>query len=256
MTTNESAQKAPKPTPHNDLVELLLKDEILKGIPQETQGGVVVDRFIGQLARKKGVVGSNGERKTVSVILSDIDWATKQQAMGKGLSFNKALTVLSNTDGLRGAVDKLASDSRTGQYFGEMARRVGVDKEGQLTLKSVAQLEGYLFTDADDTSPQAATNWQSVILDRVNQYTSGKSDVSRWSAQAQELTSSDVDAVRQPQMEWNRAATDARRLGVDMELVARSAEAIRQLHDMQQPIGDVAMHGALPEFNYDHLFQP
>ncbi len=231
--------------PFADLVEHLLRPETTAEIPEEIVGEAIADRFIGQLARNRGVVRGDGTREDVPAVLKQIDQLAKVPPNQHKQGFAKAVNDITRMDGLRVAALDLSSNPRTGQLVGRMAERVRVDKDGKLTLLTLAQIEGYLHASVGKKSLSTAAH---VIADGIAEYANGSRIVPAW--QAQDLLSSDVPDVRDPQLSWEHAVSTATRDGgVDMDLVTRSAEAVHDLHVREQQIGGTALHGALPDYS-------
>jgi len=247
----QAQNPAEKPRPYAELVEHLLRPGTLKDVSPEQEGEVIVDRFIGQLARSKGVVDAEGRLGAGDALLM-MDRITNLSRQKGGIPFEKGLTFFTRNEGLREAVSLLADDRRTGQFFGDMLKRIGITDKGEPTLHTLSQIEGYLYADVKTPEgAQTTANWQDTVMSRISDYVTGRSAEPAW--KLKELAGADAEGIKNRQMAWEQAAASARSVGVDMELIQRSAEETRALHERQADVGTVALQGALP--NYDQMFK-
>lgn len=204
----------------------LLSDESIAQLPVEQQGQVILDRFIGTLLRHGAVAGSQKEY-TPAEILSKMDEMSRRS--------DDALREITNTDGLRRAVFDLASDARLGGHFGHISERLATDAEGRPALTSMTQIEGYLL--AGGTTNQIrdgvggvhmhGDSWVPVILEHTQRMAQDAYVPWMTLGKARELMTSSAPLIQNTGRDWEMATHSAEKVGVDMDLLRRSAEKIQ-----------------------------
>jgi hypothetical protein len=251
QTPNQT--QSPAETGLYDSVQRLLQSEEIKALPSEQQGPAIVDSFIGELVAQDGVVGSDGQRKSATEILGKIDKSTAA-AYKDSASWNVSLSELSRTDGLRLAVHTLAGDERTSGLFGQLGNRLR-DVDGKLAMTSYAQVSGYLnrLTHDKPTAPA----WKNTLLGMVDDHITGPAERTEdWKVNTSDLLTADAEGIRKGQLELNAAMQEAQQSGVDIALLQRSSEVIRQRAQAREAIGDLATAQVIqPANSYEHLFQ-
>lgn len=227
----------------------LMADERLNGLPGEERGKVIVDRFVGQLVASGGVKTSEGLRSPTDV-LTDIRSALITSHDEE--TWNKSLMTFTRTDGLRFSVSEFGKDiDTTGWLAHNQGDLLKVDEKGATTLTSLHQLEGYVYAATERDEP-----WKKTILSEVQQYAQSKNMPGRWETGVRrELLSSDVPLVRQSQQRWESDAREAREAGVDMDVIARTANELRARVAIGGQIAHIAIENIAPEANYDQLFR-
>lgn len=218
----------------------LLEDEKIKELPEIEQGRVIVDRFIGALVRHGDVEGSQTIYSPMDV-LHGIDNMSK---LGE-----KGLREITSTDGLRKAVYELAGDIRVGREFGQFTSRLGVDDKDQYVLTSTAQVEGYLLSGGDKNRVKnpvggvhmEGDSWVPVIMEQTEQMV--ENPYAEWMSygRARELMASDAPLIKNTGRDWEKALHSAEKVGVDIDVLRRSAEKIQRRSKAQQDMGSTAL---------------
>ena len=227
----------------------LMADERLNGLPSEERGKVIVDRFVGQLVANGGVKTSEGLRSPADVL---VDFRSAVNTWEDKETWNKTIMTFTRTDGLRFAVSEFRKDSDTNKWLTQnQGDFLKVDEKGATTLTSLHQLEGYVYAATEQDEP-----WKKTILSEVQQYAQNKNMPGRWETGVRrELLSSDVPLVRQSQQSWERDAREAREAGIDMDVIARTANELRARVAIGGQIAHIAIENIAPEVNYDQLFR-
>lgn len=196
-------------------VKDILGSEAIASLPPEKQGQVIVDSFIGMLARRGEVQGSQ-KTYSVSEILSDMD----------GIQRDYDVRTITRNEGLRDAVVALASDERSAGLFGQLKNRVRTSETGELTLTTPEQVVSYLshgdnnIHDARPGIEMSGDSWVSVVAERAT-------DEASWIDNPYKgIIESDNDYLRNEGNKWRMAYASAQRAGVDMGLLARSSRYI------------------------------
>lgn len=209
------------------VAQKLIEDETLLELAPADRGVVIVDRFIGSLVRHGRVQGSN-QSYAPKRVLEKMDNLSRLGVDG--------LREITRTDGLKDAARDLALDQDAAKLFGSLSERLAANEEGGLVLTSVAQIEGYLLAGGSDnnyiTKPipgvdMPGVNWIPVVAEYVQKMSDN--DLS-WITdhEARELTTSSSDLIHNTGRDWAMAKSSALKAGVDMDLIARSAEYIKQ----------------------------
>ncbi|MDB5175310.1 MAG: hypothetical protein JWM81_168 [Candidatus Saccharibacteria bacterium] len=240
-------------------LQALLEAPAIEGMHPEEQGAMIADRFIGAVVASDEMVNGAGEAVPPMQILGLIDSAAKaafaNPAQGNEI-WTTGVKAVTRTNGMRQAAQLLSQDSRTGSVLDSLSRRVKQEEDGKLTLTSLPQLQGYLETKYAKSS-RSESGWVEGILAEIEDHatTTIANPYGRW--QTRDNLGSDVKLVRENQQHWENNASNARASGVDMDLVRRSAEYMREQAERSQPIGHAMLEGAgVVQPNYDHLFQP
>ena len=228
----------------SEMTDKLLADQEILKLPPEEQGRVILDRFIGGVVRQGETTGT-GAKYAAADVFQLMDAVSAEGA--------PALQAITRTEGLRDSVAKLAQDERTAILFGSISSRVKSEKggtgDGELTLTSAAQIEGYLLQNETPTSYKPVgvgmgmpgETWVPVIMDRVQNMADSTYATWMTDAQARDLTTSSSDYIRHSGNDWRMAKTSATEAGVDMELVKRSAEELQRRVTGQHDLGATAM---------------
>lgn len=235
----QEIEKAQLPT-FDTIASGLLEDEKIKELPEIEQGRVIIDRFIGAIVRHGDVEGSQ-TTYTPSEVLLGMDGLSKYGAKG--------LREITGTDGLRKAVADLADDERVGREFGQIQSRLGVDEQGQYVLTSTAQMEGYLLgggkknivRDPVGGVHMEGDSWVPVIMEHAQNM--AENPYNEWMSygKARELMTSDAPLIKNTGRDWEKAMHSAERVGVDLNLLKRSAEKIQQRVRTGREMGGTAL---------------
>ena len=231
-----------EPTPkYFDLIaHELIQDKALRELPGEQRGAVIADRFIGSVVRHGDVQGSKVSYSPVDVLIGMDDM---EQA---GLD---GLRKITKTDGLRFAVRELSLDGDVIDLFGQMSQRLGQDEEGKYTLTSPAQIEGYLLAGGDKNQirngvggvDMPGDDWIPVIVEHAQRMAQDPN--MRWTTtnEARELISSSGPLLKNSGRDWLMANSSARKAGVDVDLLRRSAETVQRRAKDSQDMGHAAL---------------
>jgi len=204
----------------------LLSDERIKELPGEEQGRVIVDRFIGAVVRHGEVTGSQMTYSPLDVIRG-ID---KLSTVGE-----KGMREITSTDGLRTAVYELVTDERVGKEVGDFASRLGIDDTGRYILTSPAQIEGYLVSGGQENQVSDAVGgvhmemdtWMPVLMEHTKNMATNPHLGWMSYDRARELTTSSAPLIQNTGRDWAKALRSAEKVGVDVDLLQRSAERIQ-----------------------------
>jgi len=218
----------------------LLSDPEIAKLPEDEQGDVIIDRFAGAVVRRGEIQGSV-DTYTPRNILDDID-----RVSTGGVD---ALRQITNTDGLRKAVFALSQDKRVGALFGRFSNRVHSEKDGSLTLTSPAQLEGYFTAGGRQnyvSEPVGGVHmhgdsWIPVVMEHTQRMAENEHLGWMTSAQARDLMKSSSPLLKNTGRDWNMARASAEKVGIDMNLVGRSAEKIQSRANARDEMGSTAL---------------
>lgn len=224
------------------LAKELLRDEAISQLPPEEQGRVIADRFIGALVRQGNIEGSKITYSPADILAS----------MDKIRTLDDVMEI-TRTAGLREAVLQLGNDERVAKLYGSLSPRLKsqFDDEGneKFTLTSVAQVEGYLQAGGDKNSMDSAVpgvhmsgdSWMPVVLSEIKHMS--EDPTRKWSTttEAGDLMTSDIASIRQTARTWEKAINSAQAVGVDTELLKRSAEKIQQRTRAGADLGATAL---------------
>lgn len=236
-TTHE---KEPSKLPRFDEIATeLLEDKTIQQLPSHEQGQVIADRFIGSLVRHGSVEGSQVSYDPIDTLL----------LMDK-LSAPEDMQKITGTDGLRGAVRMLAYDERVAPVFGNLANRIGFDNDkSQYTFTSLSQLEGYLASGKREnyvSNPVGGVHmhgddWMPVVLEHAQRMSQDTHIDWMSMGKARELMESSAPLIKNTGRDWQAATLSAERIGVDMDLVRRSAETIQRRVRANHELGATAL---------------
>jgi len=217
----------------------LLSDEKIAELPIEAQGRTILDRFIGALVRQGNIAGSQKEY-TPREILGYMDQIGKDPM---------APRMITGTNGLRKAVLALANDIRIGREFGQIQSRLATDDKGNTTLTSGAQIEGYMLAGGRKNYVKNPTGgvhmegdtWMPVVLEHVSRMAEDPSLEWMTAGKARELMTSSAPLIQNTGRDWEMARHSAERVGVDMDLIGRSAEKIQARTRAGYDMGSTAL---------------
>lgn len=234
-----SKEKEASQLPSFDVVaQSLLADEQIRRLPQEEQGRVIADRFIGALVRHGEVKGSQTTYAPHEIL----------HLMDNILTPDDIRTI-TGTDGLRKAVNALALDERVGREFGTLMNRLGRDDKNAYTLASTAQLEGYLVAGGRENyvkNPVGGVHtsfddWVPIMLEHTQRMAENPHMDWMSMGQARELMNSDLPLMKNTGRDWQKAILSAERVDIDVDLVRRSAERIQQTAKTGRDLGARAL---------------
>lgn len=215
--------------PTSDMLEAtraILDSEAIAQLDLSRQAEVIVDGFIGMLMRNGPIQGSNAIH-TPSSVLETIDYIHNPENVN-GIA--DPLEYFTSTNNLREAVRLLTSDERFGLLPGAVANRIyGDEQSGTITLTTPGQVVSYLsHGDNGITNPTPGVEmhgdtWVRIIAERAT------AEGSEWIDNPYEgMIKSQNKTLRDKGNEWRMAVASAKKAGVDMDLLGRSARYIKQ----------------------------
>ncbi len=232
-----------KLTKFDDYVGDLLHSKSVAELPIEQQGPAIFDHFIGALVRR-GEINTSNETLSAADVLSHLDSQVGTQD-GFGL---RAFT---QNYGLRNAVKLLAEDERTGAIFGNVNRRIHREEDGSITFTTPSQLEGYLASggranhvdNARGGIEMEGDRWLGVMAEHAQRMIDPtKPDIKMANHQdARDMAKSDLPLIRNTGNDLAMMLNSADKVGLDMELVSRSAERIRERAKTEEDLGHTAL---------------
>jgi len=207
----------------DQLTKNLLSDPEINNLDPAVQGDVIVDRFIGALARQGSIEGSQTSYSPGDVLF-----------LMDGIKQPEDIAKITRTDGLKEAALSLGGDPRTARLFGSLEGRLIEDQTdpSKLTLTSAAQVEGYILAGGAKNSIEGARGgvemegeqWIGVLMERMEGAFDAKSPYEWITDNGYSMSRSDIDYVRKSGNDWAMAARSAEKAGVDMNLLTRTAE--------------------------------
>lgn len=227
--TNFSQEKEATPKSFDTIAQELITNKELSELEGPQRALVIADRFIGSIVRHGEVKGASASYSPAEV-LEGMDYISKAGVSG--------LKEITRTEGLREAVRDLSLDEDVAKLFGSLSSRLSQDEEGKYTLTSAAQVEGYLLAGGNANivkNPVGGVHmphdtWIPVILEQTQRMASNPNLNWLTTYQARELTTSSSDYIRNGGNDWLKATTSAEKVGVDVQLLGRSAERIQERH--------------------------
>ncbi len=219
----------------------LLADAEIKKLPENEQGKVIADRFIGALLRHGDIAGSV-DTYSPADNLKLIDTYGTSDKEDDTLFFT-------SKQGLRAAVQALAADARVRPELGHLEGRISRDETGKLVLTSVAQIEGYLMPGAHANYPSQPVlgsklhgdQWVPVVMGEVQRLASDVTENWLSDARNRELAASDVELVKNGALDRLSASRAAEQVGVSIDLIRRSAEKIQARIEGRHDMGSIAL---------------
>jgi hypothetical protein len=223
-------QETPKTKSFDVVAQELLHDESLRRLQPHERGAIIADRFIGSVVRHGEVQGSKQNYSPEDVL-------RRMDLIGTTFGNEQAenLMRITGTDGLRTAVLELASDADVAMTFGHLEKGIIKDEEGNLTLTSPAQIEGYLLSGGDKNDVKGnfgedvlAEQWVPVIMEHVQHLAQNPDLAWRSATEARELIATGGELNKNTGRDWLDATYAAEKAGVDITLLKRSAEKVQQ----------------------------
>lgn len=249
----DRVEREKRPLPSFDTyVKSLLSDESIKNLEPHVQGDIIADRFVGALVRHGEVKGSQ-KAYSPQEILELMDH----------IKDDSGLRTITKTDGLRDAINMLSTDERVGRAFGTLSDRLGHDERGRLVLSSVAQIEGYIQSGGSANRIESPVmnvhthgdDWAPIVLEHVANMTNDTYVPWMTLDKARENMGSDLPLIKESARDWQKAAYSAQEVGVDLDLIGRSAEHIQQKkklgHDMGHRALLLAMGSRVDDYRKD-----
>lgn len=232
--------------PISDYIEAMLEQLKPADLEADKKGRIARDAFIGVTLRMQGKVEG---LETLRFISRSVG---KKKTDGSPSGWQAALT---RSGGLRRAVIALESDSDAKNDLANLEARVGTIHG--ITMQSFDQISSYLgiTTEQEDTLDPAEKMipWKTIIQTELYKFVTIEGRMAAWTPKANELLGSDVADVRHAQEEWLGASKIAEKAGIDVELLARSAEAIKMRYKITQDLGHSAVDFEMRR--YDELFK-
>jgi hypothetical protein len=250
------AEVAPLAGPVAVEVANLLDNEEVGRLPVAQRGRYVADRMVGATVAQwsKGAFRRDGKNPTPRDVLATVESAVNGSP--DAVTWQQKIGGITRSGGVRVAAALMAQDARTGSILSSIGNAVH-EEDHDVTLRSPAQLEGYLYGMSDGEFQP----WQAPILKEVRRYVDSTDDqpTARWQhGVATSLRGADNEYIRENQKAWDEAASQAREAGVDMDMIVRSADAIRagreQEHSATSRVAQQIGMIAVPQPTFDHMF--
>lgn len=232
--TDPSDKQGNKLPSVGEYVSGLLSSAEIQKLPEDEQGKVIVDRFIGAVVRHGEVTGNVNTYAPDLTLGLIADFANGRHPNLRGVT---------SQDGLREAAILLNSDGRTGGLLGRLEEqfvRSEDPKTGkiEITLTSPAQIEGYIqgggeknHLSAYDAVPgvnMQGDEWAPILLEQVQRMSQDQYLSWNTLANARDMTTSSSPYIRNSGRDWQSAVATAEKVGVDVQLLRRSAEKIQR----------------------------
>lgn len=219
--------------------ELILNKELQK-LPGDERASVIVDRFIGAIVRRGDVQGRKDSFSPMD-ITKGMDYISTAGVNG--------LIEITSTDGLRGAVRNLGNDGDVARLFGQVSSRFNQDAEGKYTLTSAAQIEGYLLAGGEENIirepvggvDMQGDSWIPVLVEQTQRMAEDPNLEWMTDARARDLTGSSGELIKNTGRDWLTANSSARKAGVDVDLLRRSAEKVQSRTKDNHAMGSSAL---------------
>ncbi len=247
----------PNPTSHDQATQLpeggistymdrVLEQAASQGLAKEDYTGVVGDHLTGSILRTQGAEAGFATIKDAS------HWAgrdIKDPQTGEELPWTRRFT---RADGLRKSMLDIAAQPDGKGVFDPMLGRLRVSDSdpGRPVMTTMDQVAAYLGveTEAEAALPQMenASAWKQLIKDEITAFVQISGRKGAWDAA--ENLGSDLESVRKNQENWQRATATAEKAGLDITLLAKSAEMIREQQQLGAAIGQVATLEVAPDF--------
>lgn len=246
---NGNYHQEAKPVDFAELATSLLENEQVKELPESEQGLYIVDQLLGRIVAAGPVESAVGEKAPLDLIRDMQDYALMATHRGH----ETARKLVTRKNGMRGMVDAMSLDGRVGSLWSGLESRVtGGGYGNEVTaLSSIPMIDGYLDGINDASTQIVGAGWKDALLDEVEVYANGD-ERPRWNAD--NLLGSDVESVRKKQLEWKRSVDDAKRAGVDMNMVIRSADRLRTHRRAGEDLGRRVV-GMIVKNPYDDLYK-
>ena len=238
--TISGQEKEPNSKNFDAIANELLMDKTLQELPGDQRGVVIVDRFIGSIVRHGEVKGSSASYSAADV-LEGMDYISQAGLNG--------LREITNTDGLRNAVRDLSNDGDVARMFGQMSQRLSQDAEGEYTLTSPAQIEGYLLAggqknvirDAVGGVDMQGDSWIPVLVEHTQRMAESPDINWKTKSDAYGLIGSSGPLLKNTGRDWLMANSSAQKAGVDVDLLQRSAERVQRRAKTENSMGHSAL---------------
>jgi hypothetical protein len=228
----------------------VMHDQEVGLLPEEQQGSVLTDYFIGELV---GVGEAAIDRVPASPghILDELNRGVELD------TWDQTMGALTRENGLRWAAFILGGDTRTGGKIKDMPMRFVRYGDGSaMALASYEQVAGYL--DGVTAGEAQPPSWKSVLMDMVQQHQAeSPGHIDSWRGYSSDLLTSQVPLVHDNQLKVARALKEASESGVDLQLLLNSAEKISSLEDAGGYAGSVDVARAIQRPpDYSQLLTP
>ncbi len=212
---------------------------------QRTQ--VMGDHLIGSIFRSQGA--SKGV-ETISDI-SDVAGRTDitDPTGNEAVSWLRTIT---RNRGVRRAVMTVDAVPNGSAALGNLITRVRVEhgKPETATMTTMDQIVAYVDTITPEEARlpihERPVPWKQAIIEELRTYLQTPGRKEAW--HASENLGSDVDTIRRSQETWERAAGIAGRASLDIGMITRSAEFIRQQQEAGRDVGHVALMEIQPDY--------
>lgn len=229
---------------HIDLVRTALGETKMSG-PLRAQ--VLADHFVGSTLRTFGAV--EGYRR----VINPIDTTPRAKLVVTDPETGEAydwFRVITRDGGARRAVVDISDGPMGWQAVNNISNafRIETDANGEsipesIMMASMDQITAYLETETEQSEAlnqiERASMWQRVLLDEITTFLDEPYRNGAWNTP--DNMGSEVAGVRHSQIDWERAAAVARKAGVDIDLLVRSAEFMKKTASSGQSIGKVAL---------------
>lgn len=206
----------------------------------------VGDHLIGAMLRSQGL--DNGVA-TVKRLSRDAGKpVTDPNLEGKKHAWMVDFT---KSDGLRRTLLDIGEQPGGELLFYNLDSRVGISETGRPVMTNMDQITAYLNTSTDaekaltDSGPVAA--WQTTIAGEVTKFLQVKGRKEAWDARGN--LGSEISSVRHDQQQWESAAALAQRAGVDMQLIAESAQWMLTQQEAGRPVAQAPVIEPAPDYS-------
>jgi hypothetical protein len=233
-------EKESKLNGFDSIAKDLINDPELQELPGVQRGTTIVDRFIGSIVRHGELQGSKTSYSPAD-ILAGIDNVSSLGEYG--------LKEITNKENLRVAVANLSMDPDVAKLFGQMSGRLSQDEAGAYTLTSTAQIEGYLLAGGEKNytkNPVGGVDmhgdsWIPVLMEHTQRM--ADDPYNHWISadHARELVGSSAPLIKNSGNDWQQANSSARKAGVDLDLLRRSAEKVQDRVQSGHDLGSTAL---------------
>lgn len=225
-------------------VEAVMHETQQADLAPDERAGVLADHLAGAALR----TGEDAEQtqlmlRAVSTLAGSEKWQGK----------------FTRQNGLRRTLVHLDTDTDGKVALGTVGHRLTNDAEGRVLMTSLDQLAGYVSPKTEQEAQAVsgldkAVPWKDELIREFTDYVAIPGRKEAW--KAADNLGSEVSSVKESQQQWERAQEIAKRAGLDVDLLTRSAEFIKKHAEISgKKVGGLALRAVAPENQYDHLFE-
>lgn len=234
QTSNPSEKQGNQLPNVGEYVGTLLSDETIKNLPETEQGKIIIDRFVGALVRHgevKGNVDNYTPDRTLQLIADYMN--------GKAPDLRR----VTSTEGLRAAAVQLSEDVRTGGLLNHVGELLDTEVNAstgktEYTFTTPAQVEGYIqgggranHLDVYNAVPGVniqGDEWAPILMEQVQRMSTSQQLTWPSLTDARGMMESSAPYIRNTGRDWQSAVYTAEKVGVDVNILKRSAEKIQR----------------------------